>query len=229
MIASAWAMPDRKDYGPVQLANYLGLTEWQFERALADGLIAPADVKQRSRWSASLAWWAAARINEILAAVGTIPDLGAVRSAEVLSERLGIDMTPDGVEELARCELLPVAGYYKGHAVYDGRALEAFTDVAAAACATRVGELRTADDSAAYLRIRRSDFDHLIRARLLRPVRRGYGPFDRKGRPTVPLYRTGDLDHLATRPGIDWDAVRQAKKGQRSPLAALPALIRSQA
>ena len=61
-----------------------------------------------------------------------MPDLGAVRAAEVLSGRLGLVVTADGVEELARRGLLPVTGSYKDHAVYDGRALEAFTGTAAA-------------------------------------------------------------------------------------------------
>ena len=29
----------RRDYGPVQLADHLGLARWQLDRALADGLI----------------------------------------------------------------------------------------------------------------------------------------------------------------------------------------------
>jgi hypothetical protein len=107
--------------------------------------------------------------------------------------------------------------------VYDGRAAEAFTDAQAAIHAQRAGELRTANESAAYLRIRRADLDHLTRAGLLAPSRYGRGPWDRKSEASVPLYRTGDLDDLAARAGIDWDAVRQARKGQRSPLASLPA------
>jgi hypothetical protein len=209
-----------KDYGPVQLAEFLGLHQWQLDRACAAGLI-PAPDARRSRWSAAIAAEAAARIGEIRAAAGSVPDLGAVRAAEVLSARLGAVVTADGVEELARRGLIPVAGHYKNHALYDGRALETFADAAAAAAATPAGQARTADQSAAYLRIRRSDLDHLTRARLLQPARYGYGPFDRRNRPTVPLYRTGDLDDLAARPDIDWDAVRCTPAGRRSPLAAL--------
>ena len=57
----------------------------------------------------------------------------------MLSRRLGLEVTADGVEELARRGLLPVTGSYKEHALYDGRALEAFTDTGAAAEATRAG------------------------------------------------------------------------------------------
>jgi hypothetical protein len=166
---------------------------------------------------------ALARAGEIRAAAGSVPDLGAVRAAEVLSVRLGAVVTGNGVEELARRGLLPVAGSYKGYPLYDGQALEAFTDVGAAVEATWAGHLRTAGESAAYLRIRRSDLDHLIRAGLLAPASWGHGPFDRRGTFSVPLYRTGDLDDLAARPDLDWPAVRAVPAGRRSPLAALPA------
>ncbi len=151
------------------------------------------DPRPRGRWSAELADAALARKDEIRQAVGSIPDLGAVRAAEVLSARLGAVVTGNGVEELARRGLIPQAGWYKDYPLYDGRALEAFTDTAVAVEATRAGELRTADQSTAYLRIRRADFGHLTRAGLLTPTDWGHGPWDRRDRFSVPLYRTGDL------------------------------------
>lgn len=151
------------------------------------------------------------------------PDLGAWRAAGLLTAQLGIPVTADGIEELARRGLLPVSGDCKGHLLYDGEALTAFTDVSAAVDATRDGQLRTADEAAAYLRIRRADLDHLVRAGLLSPAKWGRGPFDRRGGCSVPLYRTADLDHLTTVGEIEWDAVRATPKGHRSPLATLPA------
>jgi hypothetical protein len=210
----------RPDYGPVQLAARLGLEQWQLTRALGDGLI-PGPDRPRGRWSAQVAGLAAACAGQIRAAAGSVPDLGAVRAAEVLSGRLGAAVTPDGVEELARRGLIPVAGYYKNHRLYDGRALEAFTDAAVAAEAIRAGQLRTVGQSAAYLRIRRSDLNHLTRSRILRPVKHGHGPWDRRDTFSVPLYRTGDLDQLAARADIDWAQVRATPPGRRSPLAAL--------
>jgi DNA-directed RNA polymerase specialized sigma24 family protein len=44
----------RKDYGPVQLASYLGMYQFQFDRARAAGLI-PAPDRSRGRWSAGIA------------------------------------------------------------------------------------------------------------------------------------------------------------------------------
>jgi hypothetical protein len=155
-------------------------------------------------------------------AAGTIPDLGAVRAAEVLAGRLGIPVSSDGVAELARRGLIPVTGYYKGFALYDGHTLETFTDADAAAEASRAGQLRTADQAAAYLRIRRADLDHLTRAGLLSLGRWAHGPYDRRRTFSVPLYRTADLDGLSASPGVDWDAVRATPKGRRSPLARLP-------
>ena len=155
------------------------------------------------------------------AAAGT-PDLGAVRAAEVLTGQLGMEVSSDGVAELGHRGLIPVTGYYKGFPLYDGRALETFTDADAAAKATRAGQLRTADEAARYLRIRRTDLDHLTRAALLAPAKWGRGPYDRRCTRSVPLYRTADLDDLITAPGIDWDAVRATPKGHRSPLTCLP-------
>ena len=207
-------------FGPVQLATYLGLEQWQLERAVGDGLI-PGPDRSRGRWSAPIADAALANIAVIRAAAGSIPDLGAVRAAGVLSRRLGLEVTADGVEELARQGLLPVTGSYKDHRLYDGRALEAFTGTGAAADATRAGRLRTADQAAAYLRIRRSDLNHLIRSGVLKPVKYGHGPWDRRNETSVPLYRTGDLDQLTARPDIDWAAVRATAPGRRSPLAVI--------
>ena len=214
-------MTARRNYGPVQLATYLGLEQWQFPRARGAGLI-PAPDRARGRWSAAVADDALARIDQIRAVAGSVPDLGAVRSAEVLSVRLGTVVTGNGVEELARRGLIPIAGHYKSYPLYDGQALEAFAD-AAAIEATWAGHLRTADQSASYLRIRRSDLDHLVRAGLLAPVSWGHGPFDRRDTFSVPLYRIGDLDDLAARPDINWVAVRAVRAGRRSLLAALSA------
>ncbi len=214
-------MSRRKDYGPVQLATFLGLEPWQFSRAREAGLI-PGPDRPRNRWSAEVAQAARARIGEIVLAVGAIPDLGATRAAEILSARLAVIVTADGVAELARRGLLAQAGWYKDWPLYDGRAIEAFADPKTAEQASRAGKLRIADDAAACLGIRRCDFDHLTRAGLLTPAGWGHGPWDRRNRYSVPLYRTADLDGLAARTDIDWQAVRSTPPGRPSPLAKLP-------
>jgi hypothetical protein len=214
-------MTARRARGPVQLAEFLGLERFRVERAVRSGDI-PAPDRSGGRWSADVADELFTRAHAIAEAAGYVPDYGAVRMAQELARLLEVEIWADGVEELARRGLLPATGCFKGHTVYDGRAAEAFTDAQAAVDAQRAGELRTAEESAGYLRIRRADLDHLTRAGLLAPSRYGRGPLDRKDGASVPLYRTGDLDDLTARADVDWDAIRQARKGQRSPLAALP-------
>jgi hypothetical protein len=144
------------------------------------------------------------------------PALGAFRAAELLTGQLGIDVTPEGVRELARQGLIPRAGTYKGWPLYDQAALEAFADKQAAAGAARAGKLRTADQAAAYLKVRRADLNHLIRCKALKPA--GHAPNPNNRRCDIPLYRTGDLDALLARQDIDWAAVRATPRGRPSPL-----------
>jgi hypothetical protein len=206
------------------MGDRLGLARFQVERALTAGLI-PPPARAGGRWSASVVDDLANRADEIRAAVGAVPDLGAGRAAEELSARLGIEVTADAVVELAARGLIPVVGEYKGCPLYCGRTVERITDTRAVAAAVRDGELLTAAEAAARLGIRRSDFDHLVRAGLLEPVTYGRSVFQRRREaPNVPLYRAGDLTSLLARDGIDWDAVRSTPKGFHSPLAKLPTM-----
>lgn len=209
-------------YGPVQMGDRLGLARFQVDRALTAGLI-PPPARAGGRWSASVVDDLADRADEIRAAVGAVPDLGAGRAAEELSARLGIEVTADAVVELAACGAIPVVGEYKRCPLYCGRTVEQFTDTDAAVAAVRDGELLTADQAAGRLGIRRSDFDHLVRAGLITPAARGRSVFQRRSAaPNVPLYRAGDLTALLARDDVDWDAVRATPKGKPSPLADLP-------
>lgn len=218
-----------RDYGPVQACDRLSLARFQFDRAIAAGLIPPAS-RPSWRWPAAVIEDAATRVAEIAAAVGSVPDVGAVRAAEVLSARLGIDVTPDAVAELHRMGALPQVGTFKDHPLYCGRALEAFTDTGALALAERAGELLTRDGAAARLGIRRTDLDHLIRAGRVVPAAWGRSSWrSRRHGPDVPLYRAADVDALTGHPDIDWPAVRATPLGRRSPLAALARALRDQA
>jgi hypothetical protein len=220
------AAKPRKDFGPVQIAEYLGLSRWQVDRALAYGVLAQPDTP-RGRWSAASAAEALGRIDAITAEVGAVPDLGAERAAELLRNRLGVPADGDAVAELARRGLLDIVGAYRDAPLYDGRQLERFEDVAALADARRCGRMRVTGEAAAYLRIRRSDVTHLVRAGLLTPARWGYSIHQPRGTrrvPTVALYRQADLDAVLAAPGIDWDAVRATPPRRPSPLAQLPTL-----
>jgi hypothetical protein len=212
-----------KDYGPVQLAERLGLARWQIERAVEEGLIPAPDVRG-SRWSAAVVETAAAGMEEIRDAVGAVPDLGASRAAQLLSERFGVTVEPYVLIELTRRGLVPEAGEYKGYPLYCGSALERFRDATALNQAIDAGRLLTVAEAAAHLRIRRGDFSHLHRARWIEPVLWVHGPYQRRRDiPEVPLYRVGDLEVLANHPAIDWNAVRATPAGRPSPLAKLTA------
>ena len=102
----------RNGYGRVQLAAFLGLEVSQFSRARQAGLI-PCPDRPRNRWSVQAAGTALAHMEEIRRAVGSVPDVGAVRAAEVLSAQLGAVVTGDGVAELARRGLIPVTGDFR--------------------------------------------------------------------------------------------------------------------
>ncbi|MFJ1757341.1 hypothetical protein [Kitasatospora sp. NPDC088134] len=91
-----------KTYGPRQLARHLGMEEWQRDRALREGLI-PGPDPSTARWTAQQADDLAARANAVLAAVGTIPDVGARRAEQYLADRLrpGEQVAPGTVAEAA--------------------------------------------------------------------------------------------------------------------------------
>lgn len=155
--------------------------------------------------------------------VGTWPDMGATRAAERLSERFGLPVSADTVVELHRTGHIPRTGTYKGHQLYDGLALERFTDRAALEAARRDGRLLDRISAARHLGVRDVDFTHLTRAGLLHPATYVYSRFQpRSHAPAIPLYRHGDLQQLLTHPGIDWEEVRTTAKGRPSPLAHLP-------
>jgi hypothetical protein len=212
-----------KDYGPVQFPALLGLPLWAFERALRDGLIPPTGPS--GRWPASVAGEALARLGQIREAVGTQPDVGAGRAAAVLSARFATKVPADVLLELDRMGLIPCTGEYKGYDLYDGRALERFSDRAALDRAQVAGRLLTRDEVAGYLQVRRSDVGHLVAAHWLEPVTWVYSRWRRRDQaaPRVPLFRAGDLDILLAHPAIDWTVVPATPAGRPSPLARLTA------
>jgi hypothetical protein len=77
--------------------------------------------------------------------VGAVPDLGAVRAAQLLAERFGLDVDPDVLVALNRVGAIPVAGEYKDWPLYNGRALERFDDRAVLERAIRTGRLLGGD------------------------------------------------------------------------------------
>lgn len=80
------------------------------------------------------------------------------------------------------------------------------------------------EQAAARLRVRRADFDHMVRLGWVRSpqsieVRFGTS---RAGAVDVALYTTASVETVpAEHPEVDWEQLRTVAKGRRSPLAAL--------
>ncbi|WP_280381413.1 3'-5' exonuclease [Nocardia wallacei] len=86
----------------------------------------------------------------------------------------------------------------------------------------RADRLVTADVAATQiLDCARRHFDIAAEHGWLRPVRYHDKEVGRYRTVAVPLYRTGDVEALLTRPGIDWEQVRACPKGRPSPLLAI--------
>jgi hypothetical protein len=211
-------------YGPQQLRDTLGLTEWQHQRVTAAGTI-PGPDAAGGKWSGDVVRRLYPLQVAIRRSAGHVPDVGEVRAAEHLSTATGIQVEPHALPELARQGLILIVGYYKDRPLYCGRTLEAWPAARLAEIeqASVAGELLTVDRVVDRLGVRRSDVDALIARGWLRPVDWARGPYTaKKYRPDVPLYRAGDITGLLTCFDIDWDAVRAVGKGKRSPLANLP-------
>ncbi|OIJ95467.1 hypothetical protein BIV24_09270 [Streptomyces colonosanans] len=80
------------------------------------------------------------------------------------------------------------------------------------------------EQAAARLRVRRADFDHMVRLGWVRSpqsieVRFGTS---RAGAVNVALYTTASVDAVVpAHPEVDWEQLRAVEKGRRSPLASL--------
>ncbi|MET8704295.1 hypothetical protein ABZW10_36400 [Kitasatospora sp. NPDC004723] len=207
-------------FGPVQFPDRLGVSLWQFERARRAGLVPEPDAGG-GRWSVAVVEEVMGRRAQI-AALGALPDVGAERAAGLLGARFGMELEAGVLIELARTDVIPVVGEYKGHALYCGRALETFADRAVLERAVESGRLYTRVQAAGYLRVREADFAHLVRSGWVEPVTWVRSGWQRRREvPAVALFRQGDLEVLLAHPGIDWDEVRRTPKGRPSQLARL--------
>ncbi|AEY86849.1 hypothetical protein SHJG_8862 [Streptomyces hygroscopicus subsp. jinggangensis 5008] len=80
------------------------------------------------------------------------------------------------------------------------------------------------EQAAARLRVRRADFDHMVRLGWVRSpqsieVRFGTS---RAGAVDVALYTTASVDAVVpAHPEVDWEQLRTVEKGRRSPLGSL--------
>lgn len=126
-----------KHYGPQQLAERLGLAQWQFEAALYQGLIPRPDVDGH-RWSATLAHPLADQVAAIIKVVGAEHPVGGHRAAARLAQRTGFDVDRADVEVLADGGVLSACDEFKGWPLYDPRDLDGLqVDTVAAVVADR--------------------------------------------------------------------------------------------
>ncbi|WP_030222973.1 hypothetical protein [Streptomyces bikiniensis] len=221
-------MARRTEYDETQAAQRLKVPATAFRWARHAGIV-PAPDLPPGQWSR--------------AAVEAM-DAGAVRAAmngEPLSGREAADRiaaalgTPNKMNEKAavtsfvvrrfitRGLLADLSSNPKGTSHHPGQVAEL--------CARGdLAELVTADtplgpDQAAdRLRVRRVEFDWMVKLKWIRPAEWAEVEFgtSRAGAVNVPLYRTADVDALpGAHPEIDWEELRQVEKGRRSPLAAL--------
>lgn len=212
----------RTRYGPQQLRDVLGLTEWQHQRATTAGIVPRPDAPGEKWLGTTVRGLYPLRV-AIRRSVGAVPDLGEVRAAEYLAGKLGVEAESHALPELARQGQILVVDYYKDRPLYCGRTLETWTAVDEITRANTTGERLTIDRVTDRLGVRRSDADHLVTLGWLVPVDMARGPYTaKKYHPDVPLYRAGDVTALLISAEIDWDTARAVKKGQRSILANLP-------
>lgn len=74
------------------------------------------------------------------------------------------------------------------------------------------------DEAAAFLEIRRKDFDYAVEAGWAAPVRWEKIQVGKVKTVRVPFYRIGDLKQVLQVPGVDWEEVRAVHAGGVSPL-----------
>lgn len=137
----------------------------------------------------------------------------ASRAAEIMTERLGVEITADGVAELWRRGLIPIIGEFGDEPLFDRVAVGRFGDAALAAEATRAGRLLGPDEAAERLQISRKAFDWLVTCGYIRSCERVWDSRIVSGMDGF-VYIVQDLDRVAGTPGVDWQALRSAPEGR---------------
>ena len=115
---------NREGFGPVQLARWLGIQEWQLRHAQFRGLVPPPDIEGR-RWSDTLAQTLPDRVERILAEVGDDPGIGSEKAAEYLAERTALDVQRADVHALHERGALRPTGEFRGWPLYTFKDLDA--------------------------------------------------------------------------------------------------------
>ncbi|MBH1937782.1 hypothetical protein I5Q34_26510 [Streptomyces sp. AV19] len=221
-------MARRTEYDESQAAGRLRVPITAFRWARHTGLVPDPDADSH-QWSRAAV--EAMDTEAIRAALPQDPIPGGV-AADRIAEALGTPNVPGEKAKVtsfvvrrlvARGLLTDLSGNPEGTLHHPGQVAEicAREDLAEFVAAnTPLGP----DQAAAWLRVRRVEFDWMIRLDWIRPTETIEVRFgtSRAGAVDVPLYRTAAVDALpAAHPEVDWEQLRTIEKGRRSPLAAL--------
>lgn len=218
----------RTEYDASQAAKRLKVPAATFRWARHTGFIPAPDVSS-SRWSRATV--EALDADAIRAAMPT-PPIGGGAAADRIAEALG---TPNVFGEKAHVTEFVVRRFIDRGLLVDLSANPDGTlhhpDQVGQVCRREdLADLVAADtplgpeQAATRLRVRRADFDHMVRLGWLRSpqsieVRFGTS---RAGAVDVALYTTASIDAvIPAHPEIDWKQLHAIEKGRRSPLAAL--------
>jgi hypothetical protein len=218
----------RTEYDASQAAKRLKVPAAAFRWARHTGLIPAPDVSS-SRWSRASV--EALDSDAIRAAMPTPPISGGA-AADRIADALG---TPNVISEKANVTAFVVRRFVDRGLLVDLSANPDGTlhhpDQVDQVCRREdLADLVAADtplgpeQAAARLRVRRADFDHMVRLGWVRSpqsieVRFGTS---RAGAVDIALYTTASVDAVVpAHPEVDWEQLRTVEKGRRSPLAAL--------
>ncbi|MGW8065980.1 hypothetical protein ACVV2G_27830 [Streptomyces ziwulingensis] len=220
----------RTEYDAGQAAKRLKVPAAAFRWARHTGLIPAPDVSS-SRWSRAAV--EALDADAIRAAMPT-PPIGGGAAADRIAEALGTpnrtihgekaNVTAFVVRRFVdRGLLVDLSANPDGTLHHPGQVAEVCRreDLAGLVAAdTPLGP----EQAAARLRVRRADWDHMVRLGWVRSpqsieVRFGTS---RAGAVDVALYTTASVDAVVpAHPEVDWEQLRTVEKGRRSPLVSL--------
>ncbi|MGW7341249.1 hypothetical protein [Streptomyces sp. NPDC054808] len=220
----------RTEYDASQAAKRLKVPAATFRWARHTGLIPNPDA---SSWQWSRAAVEALDADAIRAAMPTPPISGGV-AADRIADALGAP-NPTAYGERATVTAFVIRRFVDRGLLVDlstnGDGTLHHPDQVAEVCRREdLADLVAADtplgpeQAAARLRVRRADWDHMVRLGWVRSpqsieVRFGTS---RAGAVDVALYTTASVDAVpAEHPEVDWEELRAVEKGRRSPLASL--------
>ncbi|WP_369384183.1 hypothetical protein [Streptomyces sp. cg36] len=218
----------RTEYDAGQAAKRLKVPATAFRWARHTGLIPAPDA---SSWQWSRAAVEALDADAVRAAMPCAPIPGGA-AADRIADALG---TPNVIGEKTNVTAFVVRRFVDRGLLVDLSANPDGTlhhpgQVAKVCRHEDLADLVAADtplgpeQAAARLRVRRADFDHMVRLGWVRSpqsieVRFGTS---RAGAVDVALYTTASVDAvIPAHPEVDWEQLRNIAKGRRSPLAAL--------